>query len=256
MSEKELIVSIAAITHTGPVRQANEDHIAVGNWSSAADMEEPYCSSWPLSKPLLLAICDGMGGHRGGATASAFAAEQWALSHDQSDGTFNVEAVGNAINSKIHEMSVADPDLQWMGATVAGLIVGGPDPIWFNVGDSSVILFTDWAMKLSTDDTPPGERSGVLTQALGGVAKLRRIAPHSGPLYPDEGMTYLLCSDGLTDVLSLTEVEEALALDPSQAARAMVAQVIERQGSDNVSMIIARIEAPAEEEEEYLGSQD
>jgi serine/threonine protein phosphatase PrpC len=256
MSESNLIVSIAAITHSGPVRQANEDHIAVGKWSSAADMEEPYCTSSPITHPLLLAVCDGMGGHRGGATASAFAAEQWIQSHDRSDSKFDVGDVGNAINTKIYEMSFADPDLQWMGTTVAGLVIGGTDPIWFNIGDSSVILFTDWAMKLSQDDVPPGERSGVLTQALGGVATQRRIKPHSGQLHPDEGMTYLLCSDGLTDVLSLTEIEEALALSPADAARSMVAQVIERHGSDNVSIIIARVEAPEIKEEEVLGSQD
>ena len=236
-----LQITIAAMTHSGPVREANEDRVAVGQWTGGGDMQRPYCVTLPADRPVLLLVCDGMGGHRGGEVASRTAVEVLRQLFDQDPDTFDIGASVNAASTCLNDAGRANADLRGMGTTVAGLIMGGTEPRWFNVGDSGVYRRTDAILKLSHDDVPEGPRSGRLTQALGGTAEPRAVEPHTGPIYLRQGTVFLLCSDGLTDVMDYREIEQVLAGEPEAAAAQLVESVIARQGSDNVSVIVAKV---------------
>ena len=69
-----------------------------------------------------------------------------------------------------------------MGTTVAGLVLTASRAIWFNVGDSRVYRDRNGRLEqLSVDDVPPGARSGVITQSLGGGFAFMPISPQSEP---------------------------------------------------------------------------
>ena len=138
-----------------------------------------------------------------------------------------------------------------MGTTLVGAVLAADRMITFNVGDSRGYLFSAGQLvQLSYDDVPEGEnnpfgprRSHALTQALGGSSLPVAIEPHisvDSPLAPGE--TLLLCSDGLTDMVSSQVIGGTLrtARDPLQAARKLAAKAFSGGARDNVSLLVAR----------------
>lgn len=248
-----LVVDLAAMTHNGAVRSSNQDRVAFDNWSSSESMTEPLGLTLPLDRPRLMLVCDGMGGQAGGEVASAMAVNKLARLADCNDEDAIAKVIQHA-SGAIHAAAEDDAALQWMGSTVAGLLLGPDGGFWFNVGDSAVFRFRGALMKQSLDDVPTGERSGQLTQALGGTPVAKGIDPHVGALSLADGLTYLLCSDGLTDVLSFEDIEACLEHSPTVAASRLVESVVAAGGHDNVSVVIARVHAS--EEGEPDGSQD
>src|SRR5262249_4669195 len=116
------------------------------------------------------------------------------------------------IDGELYRAMAADEDLAGMGTTVVGLALG-PRVVWFNIGDSRLYRCAGSRLtQISIDDSPPGARSGLLTQSLGGSLHPTEISPHVGEEPLETGSRYLLCSDGLTDMLDLPEIEECIGL--------------------------------------------
>ena len=131
-----------------------------------------------------------------------------------------------------------------MGSTVAGALISGRHLFFFNVGDSRVYHQRNGQLKqLSTDDRMGA--SGMLMQSL--VAQDLNINAlmdvHHGQRVLRNGDVLLLCTDGLTDVLSDTEIEQALA-QPG-AADTLVLLALERGAPGNVSCVVAVVEDAA-----------
>lgn len=250
-----LEINLAAMTHNGAVRTANQDRIAIDSWSSGESMTEPLGMVIPVDRPRLLLVCDGMGGQASGEVASEMAVKMLQDALAQGSDEDGIASALQEVSITIHEAAVADPGLQWMGTTAAGLLLGPEGGYWFNVGDSAVFRYRGALMKQSLDDVPPGERSGQLTQALGGTAAATVINPHVEDIHVAAGVTFLLCSDGLTDVLSFDEIESCLELPPAEAAMSLVDSVVAAGGSDNVSVLIVRVQE-IEEGASEDGSQD
>jgi serine/threonine protein phosphatase PrpC len=75
-----------------------------------------------------------------------------------------------AVNAELYQTMKAVPSLLGMGTTVAGLLLSATRALWFNVGDSRIYrLHRGRLDQLSIDDVPPGPRSGLITQTLGGA---------------------------------------------------------------------------------------
>jgi PPM family protein phosphatase len=122
----------------------------------------------------------------------------------------------------------------------------------FNVGDSRVYRIDRGALvQLSTDDTPGPKladgrtaamTTNLVTQSLGGAWQRTRIDPHvlSEPI--EDGARYLICSDGLSDLLDRTTMEGLLGDDDVAAVEALFEAAMAQGGDDNVSLILLRLE--------------
>jgi serine/threonine protein phosphatase PrpC len=128
-----------------------------------------------------------------------------------------------------------------MGTTVAGLLLTANRAVWFNVGDSRV--YGQRAKRfelLSIDDVPPGPRSGVITQTLGGFCTFVPIEPHMGTEELVLPSRWLVCSDGLTDMVDDRDIERALAASDEEAVCTLFDLAMRAGGADNVSIIVVR----------------
>jgi serine/threonine protein phosphatase PrpC len=143
------------------------------------------------------------------------------------------------INADLYRSMRAAPYLAGMGTTVAGLLLTPGTAVWFNVGDSRVYRQCRGKFEqLSTDDVPPGPRTGMITQTLGGSSIFLPISPHVGEDDLVLPSRWLLCSDGLSDMLDDMEIAGLIGDSPEKAVRALFAAAMDAGGMDNISMIL------------------
>jgi serine/threonine protein phosphatase PrpC len=238
------LIEVNAFTHQGRRRADNEDSITVAGWVSDVALTGPRRSRHQLDEPLLLAVADGMGGHAAGEVASRYAIKRLAA-ESFAGGEGDVAATLAAINAELYETMAAAPSFRGMGTTAVGLVLTASRAIWFNLGDSRLYRERSGRLEqLSVDDVPAGARSGALTQALGGGSAFVAIAPHVGAQELPVPSRWLLCSDGLTDMLGLAEIEQAMAAGDEDAVRALFTQAMQAGGDDNISIIVVSV-APA-----------
>lgn len=230
-------------THRGTVRANNQDSV--------------------LAAPPIFAVADGMGGHAGGEVASALAVE--ALGGFAEAAAVDPATVISAIraaNASIHQRSHLEPGLAQMGTTITGLALtrdaqAGDSVLVFNVGDSRVYALVEGRLtQLSSDHSVVNEMvlSGQLTAEQAKTHPARNVITRALGIAPDvdidawidkvsPGQTYLVCSDGLVNEVSLAELEVELArsTDPQVVADAMLAMAIGHGGRDNVSVIVVTL---------------
>jgi serine/threonine protein phosphatase PrpC len=243
-----------AFTHQGVVRPGNEDTIAIGDWVRRLPMAAPAVLEHEVAAPLICLVADGMGGHAAGDVASRTVAER--LSRHAAAATDETAVVHllHEANRELFGLMNESPVWSGMGTTVAGVAVAPSGVLVFNVGDSRVYrIAAGGLVQLSTDDTPgpklPDGRtaaytSSIITQVLGGYGSDRpedQIAPHvlSEPLA--DGARYLICSDGLTDLLDRASIEERLDEDDQASVRALFEAAMAQGGADNISLILLRL---------------
>jgi PPM family protein phosphatase len=207
----------------------------------------------------LLIVADGMGGHAGGATASRLAVEAvervFTTSRDAPD--VMLRAALETANDTVHAQARADARLAGMGTTGVALVIRPDGTAWVaNVGDSRAYRLRDGRLEqLTLDHSLVGElqRRGLLTEAEAQVHPRRnevlrslgvepQVVVDVAPIELRPGDQYLLCSDGLSGVVSDPEIAEILAAaPPEEAARRLVEAANARGGPDNVTVQIARI---------------
>jgi serine/threonine protein phosphatase PrpC len=145
----------------------------------------------------------------------------------------------------VHAAAAGNPRLMTMGTTVAGMVVTEEQVLTFNVGDSRVYrAVQDGIEQVSVDDRPSG---GVLSrhtvlQTLGGDHEFSAIEPHvtGSPLSTDD--CYLVCSDGLSDVVPTDELARILhEHEDGRAAFELWKAAIEGGGPDNITLAVIRL---------------
>ena len=244
--DKPPLIEIVAFTHEGRLRESNEDSLTVAGWVSDVAMSAPRRSRHELAEPLLVAIADGMGGHAAGEVASRYAIKRLAA-EPFSGSAAAVSGTLGTINAELYQSMAADRSLLGMGTTVVGLLVTARRVVWFNVGDSRLYRVRGGELvQLSVDDVPPGPRSGMITQTLGGAPAFMPISPHVGAADLSPPSRWLLCSDGLSDMLADAEIERAMASSDEDALRALFTQAMQAGGVDNISIIVASVTQPTE----------
>lgn len=238
-------LQVWAASDVGCVRQVNEDALCIG--SQVVVMERGWRVRVRLdgNVPRLVAVLDGMGGHRGGAQASEMAARCLAETDPNLEPSAEAaQQVLNAANASIHAQSSRNPLLCGMGATVAALWFGSNGGVCINVGDAKAFREQDGFLEQRSDDhaivTLAGGRQ--LIQALGGSAELQAIQPAIREERARHGRRYLLCTDGLTDEVDLDALERAMALPPEEALEAMVSAARAAGGRDNITVAIVEID--------------
>ena len=221
-------------SHVGLVRDSNEDACAVSavgervtSWSGSISRQD----GWAL-------IADGVGGHVAGETASALAIE---ILRPMMPTLQTDEDIQNAVNVADSGLFMAmdmQTELRGMGTTIAGVLLRPGGAIMFNAGDSRIYVFENGTLaQISIDDATKG---GHLLQCLGGHQEPVPLFVHTHRLERDA--TILLCTDGLTDLLTDAQIAAILSGRPVDPALALVNASLQAGGHDNVSVVV--VESP------------
>jgi PPM family protein phosphatase len=208
-------------------------------------------------EPPLFAIADGMGGARAGEIAAGIAAAALRDGRGEASDEASLEAVIAEANRRVWERSVADPSTAGMGTTVTVALVDAPGEqiVFGHVGDSRAYrLRGDELEQITTDHSLVAElvESGVLTPEEAerhpqrsaitrAVGTEQAIEVDVFTVPAEHGDVVLLCSDGLTDMLSEEDLAEALleaGRDPEEAARKLVAAANAQGGEDNITVVL------------------
>jgi serine/threonine protein phosphatase PrpC len=231
----------AVATDPGRKRRQNEDAFVV--------------------RPPLFAIADGMGGARAGEIASALAAGALNDSETESGGEARVIELVQEANRRVHERASNDPATSGMGTTMTVALVEPNGEITFgHVGDSRAYVLRGDTLEQLTDDhslvaelVRRGELSAsdaevhpqrsVITRALGTDPD---VDVDTFTVHPEAGDIYLLCSDGLSDMVAGEAIEEVLIAnrgDLDGAAKALVRAANRGGGDDNITAVLFQIVA-------------
>jgi PPM family protein phosphatase len=252
-------IRAAGLTHRGAVRTSNEDCIAIDSWITQRTMASPSFLETELDGAVVCLVADGMGGHAAGEIASLLAARDLAEKSREIDDVDQLEAALTALNQAIFDAMMDDRDLLGMGTTIAGVILREGEALVFNIGDSRVYVENAGFLRLlSTDDSSAAGRIGshertgqishTLTQCLGGARAFEAISPHVTKLalrrdadgqQRNFDARFLLCSDGLTDMLDQDAIEACLASDPVETADNLFKAAMAEGGEDNISIVVA-----------------
>ncbi|MBQ8580256.1 MAG: serine/threonine-protein phosphatase [Oscillospiraceae bacterium] len=244
----------------GKIRTNNEDNFFFDGKimpESNSGLKKPVTAETELKSFISFGVFDGMGGEDFGETASFTAAhtykqeakllEDYVIPEKQF-----LRAACEKMNLAVFE-AAQKLGTAYMGTT-AVLALFGPRQVYVcNLGDSRAYRLRGGEfMQLSKDDTDLAamlERGIVdhkprLTQNLGIDPEELLLEPHISKGELRKGDVYLLCSDGLTDMLDNFEICDHLmkALDPEQAVNALMRAALEKGGRDNITLIICRVE--------------
>ena len=212
--------------------------------------------------PRLLAIADGMGGHAAGEVASAVAISAIAPLDTQVliSSEEMLDALASAVASArdtLHEMSESDPAVEGMGTTLTALLWMDDQVAVCHIGDSRAYLLRDGDLYQITRDhtliqslvdegrlSPAAaanhpQRSLIIRALQGSTEADPDLAMHTAK----HGDRYLLCSDGLTDVVGDEDVHDILTTveDADEAVGRLIALAIRNGGPDNITCIVADV---------------
>src|SRR4051794_22138985 len=214
-----------------------------------------------------------MGGARAGEVASAIAVETAKGSEVGASPEQDLAGVVKAANSEIYRKAQEDSEHAGMGTTFTGALVTGNEVAIGHVGDSRMYRYRDGALERLTQDHSLVEefvRQGKLTPEEAEVHPQRSIITRAlGPepdvqvdtfTYPGRsGDVYLICSDGLTGMISEDAIVEILSSSDSldEAAKRLIDAANENGGRDNITVVLFRLEdADGEaEDSDTLGDQ-
>jgi protein phosphatase len=231
-------VATASVSDVGRKRRSNQDH----------------CAEFPGGGgDVLLVCCDGMGGHQGGEVASqlAVATIGESFAHAEGDPATRLERAFQEANRRVRERAASDPKLEGMGTTAVALYFDGVATAWIaSVGDSRAYRVRGGKVEQLTND------HSVVAELL----RLGRITPAEAARQPHnqlaraigaeedvevdtakhdalDGDRWLLCSDGLWNLVDEREIADRLNRHtPQEAARRLVDRANERGGIDNVTV--------------------
>jgi protein phosphatase len=208
--------------------------------------------------PRLLALADGMGGHAAGEVASKVVIASLApLDDDEPRDDLLAqlrEAVANG-NAAIAELVSQDPDLDGMGTTLTAVLFAGTRLGLVHVGDSRAYLLRGGQFaQITRDDSFVNEllEQGRITPEEAAVHPQRslllkaltghEVEPSLTVREARAGDRYLICSDGLSGMVSDETLAEAVQIpDPQQCADRMIELALKGGGTDNVTVIIADV---------------
>ncbi|HEX9034874.1 MAG TPA: PP2C family serine/threonine-protein phosphatase, partial [Streptosporangiaceae bacterium] len=227
-------------TDVGLLREGNEDSAYAG--------------------PHLLAIADGMGGHAAGEVASAVAIATLRPLDTDTSGMDMLQALADAIadaNAELAHITLNDPSTEGMGTTLTALLWSGDEVALCHIGDSRAYLLRDGEFHRITHDhtlvqslVDEGRLTAEAAASHPQRSLVMRALQSSVPAEPDLAMLkakvgdrYLLCSDGLSDVVSDETVRKTLmrAADLDAAVDQLIDLAIRSGGPDNITCVLADV---------------
>lgn len=265
---------VIAISETGAVRDNNEDNLYLnGEWRHGSEVNVPY---WhyldKTTDASLFVVCDGMGGESYGEEASLIAVSGLSAIEDRlrhstkQDFADLMESYLLMVNQEICDRVRSHNGLR-MGTTFSSLLIRQKVARCINLGDSRIYLFRQGKLKqLTVDQTQAQKLADLglipqsevkthpehnrLVQHLGIFPNEYKLEPALSPeITLQEGDYFLLCSDGLTDMLLDESIRKILAstTDIKLAAEDLVQKAIIAGGKDNITVILVAIDALSDE---------
>lgn len=233
-----------ALTDIGRVRAHNQDYL--------------YASSVPVGDLAnLYLVADGMGGHRAGDYASRFLVEQLVRFFAQNRGDDPVDLIRRGIgeiNRALYDKSLSRAELAGMGTTLVAATIKKDRLFIANVGDSRLYISRNGELSQITKDHSYVEemvalgymtrgsrdyleKKNIITRAVGTD---RNVEADFFEIRLREGDLVLLCSDGLTNMLTDREIEEELSFDGSlrDKVEGLVASANRKGGKDNITAVL------------------
>jgi serine/threonine protein phosphatase PrpC len=228
------VLRYVGLSDTGRKRRRNEDAYVV--------------------RPPVFAVADGMGGPRAGEVASGIAAGAVRADETGGDGEARVTELILQANRRVYERSAEDASVSGMGTTMTVAVVGDGGVAIGHVGDSRAYLARGGELRQLTDDhslvaelvrggkLSPEEaehhpQRSVITRALGTDPD---VDADVFTVQPQEGDVFLLCSDGLTTMVSdaaILDVLEEHSRDLDRAAKELVRLANKAGGEDNITVV-------------------
>ena len=246
-------ISAACLCHTGYIRSNNEDNFYFRGLSLPEEnngLETPLCWEFDTEKRTALALFDGMGGQAGGQTAAFTAARTLHQLSDkpEKDPILYLTRLTRGLNLGVYRRG-GQLHIHGMGATLALLCFLEDRVYSCNLGDSRIYRLSPGKLhRLSEDhtDTQAGwdlYGQARLTQYLGMDPGEFRVEPCITEQALHSGDVYLLCSDGLTDMVTPGQLQTLLEReqDPAVCVRSLVQLALEAGGRDNVTVILCRV---------------
>lgn len=256
-----------AATHPGLTGKTNEDRFLVTSFKPA---------SKPKIPSTLLVLCDGIGGHRAGDVAAEMGVSlitEKIIAGDVRQPIKTIEVAVIQTSDAIYHASLSEKDRSGMGATVALAWVIGNKLYTANLGDTRIYLWRDnYLVQLSTDHTWVQEAldAGLISDKASSAQHanahvIRRYLGSRKPPEPDfrlwffdkeqdvdaiknQGLRFkpgdilLLCSDGLTDLVTDEEIQSVLGgTSIEQAPEVLIEMANRRAGHDNITVICAQV---------------
>ena len=229
---------VAAITDPGRRRRRNEDAY--------------------VCEPPLFAIADGMGGAQAGEVASRLAAAALKESGAETGGEERIYDLIQEANRRVYDRSSTDPTTSGMGTTITVALVENGNVAFGHVGDSRAYLIRERHMeqitedhslvnelmksgKLSREEAEAHPQRSVITRALGTDPD---VDVDTFTIAAQSGDVFLLCSDGLTDMLDegkILELVERNRSDIDAALKALVRAANRSGGEDNITVVAFEI---------------
>jgi PPM family protein phosphatase len=235
-----LALRYAVRSDVGLLREGNEDSAYAG--------------------PHLLAIADGMGGHAAGEVASAVAIAALAGLDDDVPGMDMLGALADAVakaNARLHDMSAADPTMEGMGTTLTAMLWSGARMGLCHIGDSRAYMLRDGELyqitrdhtlvqsllddgRINADEAATHPQRSLILRALDSRTDAE---PDLSIREAQDGDRYLLCSDGLSDVVTEETLHRALLAieDPDELVIQLIDLANRAGGPDNITCIVADV---------------
>jgi len=258
----EMKYNICAKTNMGLRRTNNEDNLCINN----EYMRSPEDSSWGFgatAKECVAAVCDGMGGESFGEFASLCAVSNIACAYEDildasdADHAERVDALIQKINREVCD-EIRSRNTR-IGATVAMLCIKDDAADLYNIGDSRIYLLrSDTLTQLSKDHTIVQRKLDIgaitaeqaekdpdrhkLTQHIGIFESEMIIEAHHVKKQVLAEDVFLICSDGLTDMVSNEAIQQILtdAKPCDDAAERLMETALANGGKDNISIIVVQ----------------
>jgi protein phosphatase len=235
--------AFAVASDTGRRRRRNEDNYVVA--------------------PPLFGVADGMGGAQAGEVASQLAASALEAGDPEAlEGTTRLDALIQEANRRIYDRASTDPTASGMGTTMTVALVEGMTVAIGHVGDSRAYLVRDEQMEQLTEDHSLVNellKTGKLSEEEAHVHPQRSVITRAVGTDPDvdvdgftidaeEGDVFLICSDGLSDMVEDEQILEVLHQnrdDLDRAVKELVSAANKGGGEDNITAIAFRISSEA-----------
>lgn len=241
MQSQPSVFRWGAATHVGNIRLSNQDKYGITS--------------------NLLAVADGMGGHNGGEVAAEIAVNTLTAANrfnSINEFAYLIQRAHHLIQDRAQE----NINLDGMGTTLCALSEiksqeASQRIVAVNVGDSRIYLYTNNELhqisidhslvqelvdseQITESEAKSHPHRNVITRSLGHQPIIEVDAWELDLIIGDR---YLLCSDGLTNEISDTDIAEILSnqSDPQQAADQLIQSALENQGLDNVTAIVADV---------------